>query len=85
MMIGGFILMITGLNEVGGWDKLFEDYPCSSPNVTVGPEVNASVSLNGLNLTRTCEFRHLYLQAVFSFKLVFGTISIILFSFQNFP
>ena len=37
MMIGGFILMITGLNEVGGWDKLFEDYPCSTPNVTVGP------------------------------------------------
>ena len=37
MMIGGFILMITGLNEVGGWDKLFEDYPCSAPNVTVGP------------------------------------------------
>ena len=39
MMIGGFILMITGLNEVGGWDKLFADYPCSAPNVTVGPEV----------------------------------------------
>ena len=36
MVTGGFILMILGLQEVGGWNQLFADYPCSAPNVTNG-------------------------------------------------
>ena len=28
--------MILGLNEVGGWNQLFVDYPCSAPNITNG-------------------------------------------------
>ena len=26
MVTGGFILMIMGLNEVGGWDQLFKEF-----------------------------------------------------------
>ena len=29
MLVGGFILMFKGLNEVGGYDQLFKDYACS--------------------------------------------------------
>ena len=37
IVAGGLIVMIMGLEEVGGYDKLFNDYACSAPNITVGP------------------------------------------------
>ena len=33
--------MFLGLEEVGGWNQLFSDYPCSAPNVTNGLMVRA--------------------------------------------
>ena len=37
IVAGGLIVMIMGLEEVGGYDKLFNDYACAVPNITVGP------------------------------------------------
>jgi len=37
IVAGGLIVMIMGLEEVGGYDKLFNDYACAAPNITVGP------------------------------------------------
>ena len=42
MLAGGFTLLIMGLQEVGGWNELWDlKYPCSAPqNITADDNVN---------------------------------------------